>query len=77
MKKYLNGIEKLNEKFKSEEFLPDTLQERLSEASSLLHSLPVQLKDREQYLLDNKKYVILVAKNYVSFIRITVSTLKH
>ncbi|CAH1403532.1 unnamed protein product [Nezara viridula] len=58
VKKYLNGVEKLNEKFKSEEFLPDTLQERLSEASSLLHSLPVQLKDREQYLLDNKKFRI-------------------
>lgn len=52
--KYLEGIEKIKDNFKNAEALPDTLQERLSEASSLLNTVPNQLRDREQYLSDNK-----------------------
>ncbi|XP_024081429.1 nesprin-1 [Cimex lectularius] len=56
VEKYLGDVQKLVNAYKHEEGLPDILQERLSEASSLLNIIPKQLKEREKYLEENKNY---------------------
>lgn len=48
-------VEKIVNNVKNKEDLPGILQERLSEASTLLQTIPKELKERAQYLAENKK----------------------
>lgn len=54
--KYLNRIKKINDQSQSEVGMPGSLLELLSEARSLLTSLPNELNEREKYLNSSKQY---------------------
>jgi nesprin-1 len=60
VEKYLERVSKLRDSVKHEDGLPETLLERLSEAASLLNTIPQQLEERQKYILDNKEYGILL-----------------
>ncbi|XP_017768073.1 PREDICTED: nesprin-1 [Nicrophorus vespilloides] len=52
--KYLDRVRQVQEATKHDSCVPSSLQEQLSEAKSLLASLPRELEEREKYLLSNK-----------------------
>ncbi|XP_044734627.1 nesprin-1 [Chrysoperla carnea] len=64
--KYLDRIKKLLESNRHEDGMPGSLLEQLSEASSLLQTLPREMEEREKYLENNKQlrvdYFVLVEK---------------
>lgn len=53
---HLDKLTKIMDLIKSDEGVPGSLQEMVSVAQFLKNSLPDELKDREKYLQDNKKY---------------------
>lgn len=65
---YLDRIRKIQQSVKHEDGMPSSLLEQLSEASSLLQSLPRELEERGKYLESNKEkrvhYVSLKQKLY-------------
>lgn len=65
---YLDRIRKIQQTTKHEDSMPSSLQEQLSEANSLLSSLPRELEEREKYLENNKEkrihYAALKQKLY-------------
>lgn len=68
IEKHLADVKKIVDIMKNKDDLPGILQERLSEASTLLHTIPKELKEREQYLTQNKKLVpILKSNSKISF----------
>lgn len=54
--KHLDNIRKLKESIKHDDGMPSSLLEMLSEANSLLTTLPRELEERGKYLDDNKRY---------------------
>lgn len=52
--KYLDRIRKIQEVTRHDDSMPSSLLEQLSEANSLLSSLPRELDEREKYLEENK-----------------------
>lgn len=54
--KQLDKIRKLKESIKHDDGMPSSLQEMLSEANSLLSTLPRELEERGKYLHDNRQY---------------------
>lgn len=53
---YLDKLKKIQESVKHDDTLPGSLQEQLSEANSLINSLPRELQEQSKYLEDNKKF---------------------
>lgn len=53
---YLDKIRAVKESVKYEEGMPGSLKEMYSEAMSLLSSLPQEMEERENYLVDNLQY---------------------
>ncbi|XP_060527804.1 muscle-specific protein 300 kDa isoform X12 [Cylas formicarius] len=53
--KYLDKIRKIQENVGYDDAMPGSLQEQLSEANSLLSSLPRELEERSKYLQTNRK----------------------
>lgn len=53
---YLDKLSKITDIIKSDDGVPGSLLEMVSEANSLQTSLPEELANREKYLQDNKKY---------------------
>ncbi|KAF7272974.1 hypothetical protein GWI33_014281 [Rhynchophorus ferrugineus] len=64
----LDKLRKIQDSVKTDEYLPGSLQEQLSEATSLINSLPRELREQATYLEENKKwrdeYNILKEKLY-------------
>ncbi|KAL3268198.1 hypothetical protein HHI36_007323 [Cryptolaemus montrouzieri] len=52
---YLDKIRSIQQATKNDDSMPSSLLEQLSEANSLLNSLPKELEDREKYLLANRE----------------------
>lgn len=63
---YLDKIRTIEQSTRNDDSMPSSLLEQLSEASSLMNSLPKELKERENYLTANKemrqKYEVLKQK---------------
>lgn len=53
---YLDKLTKIIDSIKSDDVVPGTLLEMISEGNSLKTSLPEELANREKHLQDNKKY---------------------
>lgn len=53
---HLEQLKKIQESVKHDDALPGSLQEQLSEASSLINSLPRELQEQSAYLENNKKF---------------------
>lgn len=53
---YLDKLTKITDIIKSDDGVPGSLLDMVSEANSLQASLPEELANRERYLQDNKKY---------------------
>ncbi|KAF5292003.1 hypothetical protein FQA39_LY14120 [Lamprigera yunnana] len=53
--KYLDRIREVQETTKNDDGMPSSLLEQLSEANSLLTSLPRELEEREKYLKNNRE----------------------
>lgn len=52
---YLDKIRQIQDATRHDDSMPSSLLEQLSEANSLLSSLPRELEEREKYLLSNKQ----------------------
>ncbi|XP_066252950.1 muscle-specific protein 300 kDa isoform X4 [Euwallacea similis] len=53
---HLDKLKKIQDSVKNDDTLPGSLQEQLSEANSLINSLPRELQEQAKYLEDNKKF---------------------
>ncbi|XP_066158002.1 muscle-specific protein 300 kDa isoform X10 [Euwallacea fornicatus] len=53
---HLDKLRKIQNNVENDDSLPGSLQEQLSEANSLINSLPRELQEQAKYLEDNKKF---------------------